>query len=103
MGREFTKVLKRLGLHQPNLGFYSLRRTFQTIGDETGYESAVKACMAHAEQGRDMSARYRQTVERQKIEVINHVRAWYLGDQSILQPHPKLALCATGDDESSAA
>jgi len=78
MGREFTKTLKDLGMYRKNLGFYTIRRTFQTIGDETGFESAVKACMAHADQSRDMSARYRQTLATQKAAVVNYVRDWFL-------------------------
>lgn len=96
MGREFTKALKKLGLYKKNLGFYSLRRTFQTIGDETGFESAVKACMAHAEQSRDMSARYRQELAKQKAAVVNYVREWYLAGRSNALLGPRLA--QTGDD-----
>jgi hypothetical protein len=65
-------------MYRKNLGFYTIRRTFQTIGDETGFESAVKACMAHADQSRDMSARYRQTLATQKAAVVNYVRDWFL-------------------------
>jgi hypothetical protein len=38
----------------------------------------VKACMAHADQSRDMSARYRQTLATQKAAVVNYVRDWFL-------------------------
>jgi integrase len=86
MGQEFIKVLKSLGIYKKNLGFYSIRRTFQTIGDETGFESAVKACMAHAECSRDMSATYRQTLAKQKRKVVQHVRKWFLENRKT-SPH----------------
>jgi integrase len=35
VSKEMTKVLKKLGLHRPGLGFYALRHTFETIGGET--------------------------------------------------------------------
>ena len=34
ISKEMTKLLKRIGLYRPGLGFYSLRRTFETIGGD---------------------------------------------------------------------
>ena len=44
---ETAKLLKKLGLHRPGLGFYALRHTFQTIGEKSRDKAAVDSIMGH--------------------------------------------------------
>jgi integrase len=77
ISKEFTKLLKRLELHQPGLSFYSLRRTFRTIASEACDEPAADAIMGHAPGSDDMAAVYRQRVDDDRLQaVVKHVRKW---------------------------
>jgi integrase len=62
-------------------GFYSIRHTFQTIGEGARDLSAVQSIMGHAASGSDMSARYRERVDDDRLQaVVNHVREWLFSD-----------------------
>ncbi len=72
------KLLRKLGLHRPGLGFYALRHTFQTVGQKTLDKDAVRYIMGHVDDARDMGAVYneeRPSDERLR-EVTDHVRDW---------------------------
>lgn len=57
--------------------FYDLRRTFQTIAEGARDLAAVQSIMGHAPPADDMSARYRQMVDDQRLkDAVEHVRAW---------------------------
>lgn len=61
--------------------FYDLRRTFQTVAEETLDFPAVKFCMGHAAAASDMSSTYRQVVTDERIQrVCNHVREWLFAE-----------------------
>lgn len=76
---EFRKLLKRLGIYRKNVTvFYSLRRTFATIGATSGEQNAVNFIMGHITS--DMPSLYRQKIpDAQLLKVANHVREWLLG------------------------
>lgn len=59
--------------------FYDLRRTFQTIGDETLDFPAVQFCMGHVPSAGDMSAKYREVSDERIQRVCSHVREWLFG------------------------
>jgi integrase len=59
--------------------FYDLRRTFQTIGDETLDFPAVSFCMGHTPRQSDMSARYRTISDERVKSVCSKVREWLFG------------------------
>jgi integrase len=82
---EFRKLLKELGTYRKNVTtFYSLRRTFETIGATAGEQIAVDHIMGHIAPTNDMAAVYRQkTFDGPLMKVANHVRDWLLGDKSI--------------------
>jgi integrase len=64
-------------LHRDGLGFYCLRRGFQTIGEEAG-ETATRYIMGHVDGS--MSARYRQRISDERLRAVaDHVRAWLFG------------------------
>jgi len=82
---EIRKLLKELGIYRKNVTtFYSLRRTFETIGATAGDQAAVDCIMGHIAATDDMAAVYRQkTYDGQLRKVTNHVRAWLNGRKKI--------------------
>jgi integrase len=80
---EFRQVLAKAKIPSRKRGFYSLRRTFQTQAEKCYDLVAVKAIMGHAFSEQDMSARYRQTVDDERLlRATNVVRTWLFGDAS---------------------
>ena len=84
VGKEFTKLLKDLGIHRSGVGFYALRHVFETIGLKTRDKDAVNAIMGHADDANDMSARYNEDPvdDSRLLEVTNHVRDWFRKTES---------------------
>ena len=77
--QEMTRTLKAAGVEGRT--FYDLRRTFQTIAEDTGDSVATSAIMGHAPKAGDMSAVYRQRVSDERLRAVtDHVRAWLFGD-----------------------
>ena len=73
----FKKLLKEEKLYRPGVGFYSLRRTFETVAGETLDQPAVDLVMGHTPHANDMGARYRQRIGDERLEkVAEHVRLW---------------------------
>jgi len=73
----FKKLLKEEELYRPGVGFYSLRRTFETVAGETLDQPAIDLVMGHTPHANDMSARYRQRVNDERLEMVaEHVRKW---------------------------
>lgn len=76
ISKEFRKLRARVGLESG--GFYWLRHTFQTIGDETKDFVAVSAIMGHA--ASSISDHYRERVSDQRLlAVSDHIRDWLFG------------------------
>jgi len=75
--REFKKVCKKANVECQ--GFYTLRRTFETIATTADVPQAIiDAIMGHARN--DMASVYRQKVfDDQLKKCTEHVRQWYLG------------------------
>jgi hypothetical protein len=72
----YRRMLKRMDQHRAGRSFYSLRRTFRTLGAETGEEMALNLAMGHAGSADDMSRIYTHVILDAKLEAIaNHVRA----------------------------
>ena len=82
---EFRKLVKDLGFYRKGVTtFYSLRRTFSTIGNTVGEKVAVDFIMGHVAATDDMSAVYRQkTFDGPLKKVTDHVRDWLLGVKCI--------------------
>ena len=77
---EFGRLVRRLGIHRPGLGFYALRHTFQTVGGGTKDEPAISAIMGHIAKASDMAAQYREQIDDARLrEVTDHVHAWLFG------------------------
>jgi integrase/plasmid maintenance system antidote protein VapI len=81
LGRKVERILKRVGIRRPSLGFYGLRRTFETIGGYTLDQIAVNAIMGHASKSDDMPAVYRQRIADERLtSVTDYVRHWLFPD-----------------------
>jgi integrase len=77
IGPQFQKLCKRCGV-TPR-GFYGLRHTFQSVGDQSGDFLAVRAIMGHAG-GNDVADHYRERVSDARLrKVSDHVRGWLFG------------------------
>lgn len=71
---EFRKLTTKLGLNG-NRGFYALRHTHRTIGDETRDQVACDHLMGHARE--DMASVYRERIGDDRLRAVtDHVRAW---------------------------
>jgi integrase len=72
---EFRKLAIKVGVKRT---FYDLRRTFQTVGDDSLDPVAVKAIMGHV--GTSMSDVYRQLVPDDRLQRVSEVvRNWFKG------------------------
>ncbi len=79
VAQEFRRACEKAGVKGHS--FYDLRRSFETVGGETGDQAAVDSIMGHAPGSDDMAAIYRQRVDTARLErVTGHVRAWLYGD-----------------------
>jgi integrase len=78
--KEMRKLIDEVGIKRPGLGFYGLRRTFETQGGESLDQVAVDFIMGHAPPDGDMSAVYRQRISDERlVAVTEHVREWLFG------------------------
>jgi integrase len=87
LSHEFRKLLDRLDIHG-HRGFYALRHSFQTIGDESGDFIAVRKIMGHIRRG-DIADVYRERVSDDRFRrVTDSIRSW-LFDQKAATPEPR--------------
>ena len=53
------------------------RHTFQTMAEGARDLAAVQSIMGHAPSGSDMSAKYRERVDNERLQAVTkHVRKW---------------------------
>jgi integrase len=77
VGWEFRKLLQRLELKRPKIGFYAMRHTFETIGGDAKDQIAVDHIMGHARD--DMATVYRERISDERLRAVTeHVRTWLL-------------------------
>lgn len=83
-GKAFQRAREAANLSRGS--FYDLRRTFQTIGEETLDFPAVSHVMGHAAATADMAAKYRQRITDDRIKAVcEHVRTWLYGSSESQQ------------------
>jgi len=77
VAKEFKKLQQQCDLVRARVGFYSLRRTFETVGGNCRDQVAVDFLMGHAPGANDMAAVYRQDISDDRLlGVTNHIHAW---------------------------
>jgi integrase len=76
---EMQKVLHELKINgRVGLGFYTLRTTYRTVGDEVKDQAACDHTMGH--EVPHMSAIYRQAISDDRLKTVaEHVRKWLFG------------------------
>lgn len=73
--RAFTALCIECGVSRAQRGFYSLRRTFETVSGNSKDQVATDIVMGHADPS--MGAVYRQGIDDQRlIDVADYVHAW---------------------------
>jgi integrase len=77
VARKFKKLA--VSCDVPDFGFYSLKRTLETVATSADVNQAViDHAIGHARH--DMASIYRQKIfDQQLLKFSNHVRDWYLG------------------------
>ncbi len=75
LSAEFRKLCQAVGVYESGKGFYALRHSFQTIGDEHGDYLATRSIMGHADN--TISGTYRERIKDKRLQaVVDHVRTW---------------------------
>ena len=75
ISKSFLKLGRKLNIYKPGRNFYSLRRTFETVGGNSRDQVAVNYVMGHGDNS--MAAVYRQGIDDQRlIDVAEYVRQW---------------------------
>jgi integrase len=75
LSKEFSKVLRTLGLKRRGLSFYSLRHVHRTISDESLDTPASNYIMGHIDTS--MAAVYVERISDARLQaVVDHVHGW---------------------------
>jgi integrase len=78
---EAIKVLRKIGLARPGLGFYALRHTFRTVADATKDPNAIRLIMGHTDDKIDDNYTHGISDDRLRA-VADHVRKWLYGNDT---------------------
>lgn len=77
VAKSFEKRLHRLKLKRKGIGFYTLRHTFRTIGDNLKDQPTIDYCMGHSPSSNDMAANYRHTIDDLRFrDISQYIRQW---------------------------
>jgi integrase len=88
--KMFTKLCVKCDVSRNGRGFYSLRRTFETVAGNSKDQVAVDYVMGHVDES--MAAIYRQGIDDQRlIDVGNHVHDWLFPKEKKKKPAKKAA------------
>lgn len=75
VAQEMARTLAKARIE--GRAFYDLRRTFQTVADDSRDFVAVRYLMGHAPPPGDMASIYRQRISDERLQaVVDHVRQW---------------------------
>jgi integrase len=78
VAHEVGKLLRRLGLSRPRVGFYALRHTFRTVADATRDPNAIRLIMGHTDDAIDDA--YTHGIDDTRLRAVaDHVRDWLFG------------------------
>ncbi len=88
--KAFTALCTSCDVLRSQRGFYSLRRTFETVAGGSKDQVAVDVVMGHSDHS--MAAVYRQGIDDQRlIDVGNHVRKWLFPPKAKKKPAKRAA------------
>jgi len=74
---DMKTLLKKAKVYRDGLSFYSLRHSFQTVGDQSKNYLGVRAIMGHAARADDMGSIYREEVSDEDLRAVtDFVRNW---------------------------
>ena len=80
IGKTFIALLKKLKVHRPGVGFYTLRHVFETVAGGSLDQVAVDHLMGHSRN--DMASAYRERIDDARLlAVTEHVRKWLFGSE----------------------
>lgn len=80
IGESFSRLLTTMGLKRRGVSFYALRHVVETIGGRCRDQVAVDAVMGHTPLASDMSARYREAIEDERLRLVTDtVHKWLFG------------------------
>ncbi len=72
---EISKLLRRIGVSRPGLGFYALRHTFRTVADGAKDANAIRLIKGHTDDRIDDN--YTHAIEDARLlAVTDRVRSW---------------------------
>lgn len=71
VAKEFSKLLRVLGLKRPRLNFHGLRHSFETIASGSLDQIAVNAIMGHVDAS--MAGLYRERISDERLQNVVHV------------------------------
>ena len=75
IGQRFSKLLQKKDLKRERLGFYALRHTTETIGDEVNDQTALDSIMGHVDDS--MAERYRERISDERLKAVtDHIHKW---------------------------
>ncbi len=78
VSQEFGKVARAAKITGKGKSFYTLRHTFQTIGDETKDFIAVSTLMGHVDAS--ISGHYREKISDERLKAVtDHIHDWLFG------------------------
>ncbi|MDQ7012440.1 MAG: tyrosine-type recombinase/integrase [Planctomycetota bacterium] len=76
IGLEFGKLQRRCGIESGGRGFYALRHTFRTVGDEVNDRPAIDLIMGHQDSS-DIATHYIERIGDERLRrVTDYVRQW---------------------------
>jgi integrase len=89
VAKEFRKLLIEIKHHRVGVGFYGLRRAFETIAGESRDQVAVDYVMGHAPESDDMASVYRQRISDDRLQAVaDVVHAWVFPPPELGPPKP---------------
>lgn len=78
VSQESGKLLRRLGISRPGVGFYALRHTLRTVADATRDPNAIRLVTGHTDDAIDDP--YTHGIDNARLRVVaDHVRRWLFG------------------------
>lgn len=83
---EMVKLLRKLDMYRPGLGFSALRHTFRTVADEVRDQRAIDYVMGHKDERVIANTYVEQVKDERLAAVASHVHQWLFGTPQADEP-----------------